>query len=338
MNAYYPNPFDFVPFSKQEIILKTVEEWKEIDTALVSGTMQIEIEALTPVHSVGKQTTNGIGQEIKKSYFNQEGASRVIPAKSIKGVLRSFIEAACNCRLAELTPYYTRESKYRGQRLESRKRHYALAAVAEDEIDLKTNERDGDFRIYNAIPENFRGTIDNEGKIDLATYLFGFASEDEKHGGHSSRIAIPDAVVSPTDFADYDLVDIPEKAFMGSPNPNLRKWWYFEPHVLVWRWSGRFKTFDFIGKNFRGRKFYYHQDWKKCIDTYRAENDALYPYSVECLKPGAKTKPFEIEFKEIPLKLLYLFLWALQPAKKSVTNWATANHWVSARWNSMSAI
>lgn len=72
MNAYYPNPFDFVPFSKQEIILKTVEEWKEIDTALVSGTMQIEIEALTPVHSVGKQTTNGIGQEIKKSYFNQE--------------------------------------------------------------------------------------------------------------------------------------------------------------------------------------------------------------------------------------------------------------------------
>lgn len=333
MSTHNPNPFDFVPFSDEGPILKTVEDWQKIDDKKVSGVLELQIEALTPVHIVGEQRSHN-GKTIDKSFFNRRNDKYVIPSTSIKGMLRSFIEATCNCWAGEITPQYLQEDIIRNGRFFRRKRHHAFAAVDMSEIDKSNINSQVEFKIDNAVPKHLRKKVQSDGKIDLASFLFGFTTEDETTKDYASRLIISDAIINNEYINDqYELPDIPGNAFMGSPNPNLRKWWYFEPDKFVWRWSKNFrgnpiKVYDFLGKQFRGRKFYYHQHWDVCVETYFKEQekrrdkytgelkDTLYSYNVESIIPGKRTESFFLEFKEIPLKLFYLVLWALQPAPK----------------------
>ena len=50
--SHYPNPFDFVPFPLAPI-LRTEEEFDALGEKL-SGYLELEIKALTPVHVVGR--------------------------------------------------------------------------------------------------------------------------------------------------------------------------------------------------------------------------------------------------------------------------------------------
>ena len=92
MSKHNPNPFDFVPFSDKKPILNTVAEWQAVDEKKVSGVLELKIEALTPVHIVGEQSSDN-GKRIDKSFFNRSGDKYVIPSASIK---------ACCVRLLRL--------------------------------------------------------------------------------------------------------------------------------------------------------------------------------------------------------------------------------------------
>jgi hypothetical protein len=50
--SHYPNPFDFVPFPAAPI-LRTEEQFDALGEKL-SGYLELEIKALTPVHVVGR--------------------------------------------------------------------------------------------------------------------------------------------------------------------------------------------------------------------------------------------------------------------------------------------
>ena len=91
--SHHPNPFDFVPFAEGEPTLKIPEEWLAYGN-LRTGSIKVEMKTLTPVHIVGEQRMEG--KNIKESLFYERHGKHYIPGSSIKGVLRGFIEAACN--------------------------------------------------------------------------------------------------------------------------------------------------------------------------------------------------------------------------------------------------
>ncbi|GAJ16014.1 unnamed protein product, partial [marine sediment metagenome] len=52
---HYPNPFEFVPFAQESPMLKSTDEWLKIDEKLVTGYLNYQITALTPIHIAGQQ-------------------------------------------------------------------------------------------------------------------------------------------------------------------------------------------------------------------------------------------------------------------------------------------
>ncbi|NUM78640.1 hypothetical protein HUU40_30135, partial [candidate division KSB1 bacterium] len=255
MSKHHLNPFDFVPFANEAPDLKTVEQWRSIDPqGVVTGYLELQIEALTPVHVVGRQdNATPDGQKLSQSHFCRRGGQALIPGSSIRGLLRAFIEAACNCWASQMTPYYM---------VDKNRRNLAFLVVdAAEEFKNKGGEIDKALRL--SLPKQFVPQPGISGPVDLASYLFGYVSPEKKGQARLGVVKINDAVaIEP--FADYEMPDVAGKAFMGSPNPSAKTWWYHLPYAIRKRRTqikGRAITVvDFLGEHFRGRKFYYHQD------------------------------------------------------------------------------
>jgi len=313
--VHYPNPFDFIPFVDEGPDLKTPSEWALLDK-LFTGYLELTITALTPVHIAGKQEASEDGKRIIKSHFYRQNGKACIPAFTIRGMLRSFIEAACNCWVSQVTPFYLNVKD---------KRNLSFMVIdVKEEFEKKGGEYDPQLKL--SLRSEFWPKVGDEGKVDLASYLFGFIPDEKEREAWHGVINIEDAFLSGPvfkgDSGDFQIPDVEVKAFMGSPNPSAKTWWYHRPCAIRKRKEKRVMngkereliTLDFLGNGFRGRKFYYHQDPITCVSKYLPKDwPKLYHIKIECIPPGKKTDVFRIYFDEIPQRLLYLLLWSLAP-------------------------
>jgi CRISPR/Cas system CSM-associated protein Csm3 (group 7 of RAMP superfamily) len=307
--SHNPNPFDFVPFANKKPELKTTEQWLALGN-LKTGRITVALKALTPVHIVGVQPMNG--QNIHHSLFYQRHDTPYIPGSSLRGVLRAFIEAACNGWASQLTPYYQEEKK----------RHTYGFKVLEQETPK-------DAKIFDliselpAVDEPFcvPGTL-KEG-MDLASFLFGYVpgkseGKDLFNTAWKGRITIDDVAVKPSQLSPitgnntHTIPDLLNKsAFMGGPRPSASSWWYQKPYTII---EDVYDGLRLIGSGFRGRKFYFHQDSNKCIEYYNNSNDwnNLYFFPIQCLEKGCSVS-FDLLFNNIPEQLLNIVMFTLEP-------------------------
>jgi len=315
--SHNPNPFDFVPFADDEPTLKTLEEWLAYGN-LRSGSIKVEMKALTPVHIAGEQPM--VGKNIKESHFYQRHGKHYIPGSSIKGVLRGFIEAACNCWASQLTPYYPRTKN-------NNKHTYGFKVL--NNIELEKNETI-DINNICSIPETLVIPENTQNGIDLASFIFGLvpgkSGDNERFNtSRKSRISIFDAeVTSPlSSIKDTNCYTIPDlkdsDAFMGGPHPSASSWWYQHPYIVKKNEQEKFINYHFLGTGFRGRKFYFHQDPKKCIKEYHniLKWGGLHFFPVQCVEKGSSIT-FDIFFNNVPEQLLNIFYYALEPDKRNL--------------------
>ncbi len=325
------NPFDFVPFASKPL-LKSDKEWLE-SGPLQTGYLELQIEALTPLHIVGEQkadeTVPTLPRELaerKKNYkiqysrFYKRHEKAFIPAASIRGLLRAFIEVACNGWASQMTPFYPQE------KTKHRMGFSVIDASEELEKENATNKVDRELPL--ALPEDYVPHHPSaQGKIDLASFLFGYIPKEKKKEGWHGRILIEDAPIAAENLSGvtgpHRMPDVEDSAFMGGPHPSASSWWYQKPYMIQVRPMPNFNIIDFIGAVYRGRKFYYHQDPAACVDWYLdaahwkpRDGHPIYTFPVECLEAGKSTDKFRLYFEDLPEALLNLLLLTLQPGNR----------------------
>ncbi|GAK51378.1 hypothetical protein U14_02622 [Candidatus Moduliflexus flocculans] len=335
-HPYYPNPFDFVPFPQESPDVKTPQEWTQ-QGVCCTGYFDVRIKALTPVHIVGDQkveehavTDERKNYRILHSDFYRRYNIPIIPASTIRGCLRVFLEAACNCWASQLTPYY--EKEYGGQfpHKNPQGRHIGFRVLDRMLPEAqKANSDKIDETRKTAVPTKFYPTFDHSDGIDLTSYLFGCVlpkdEHDESGPAWKGRIIIEDARISEHSLADrdqydtYTLPDIDGTAFMGGAKPSASNWWYMRPAGI----QRRGNICEFIGDHFRGRKFYYHQNPQRCVREYVSNSrnwsrkfHPLYSIPLECLRTNETTEPFRVYFENLPERYLNLLLFALFPGTR----------------------
>ena len=216
---HYPNPFDFVPFPSAPI-LRTEEQFDSLGEKF-SGYLELEIKALTPVHVVGR--VDGGTDENKSFFFRQDG-SPCIPASSIRGCLRAFTEALTAGWVSQWTQDYQKVYGH-APGMRNKGRHIGFCTF-EDK-----NNRALPPAVNIALKPDLR-----EGKLDVASYLFGSVAEgkqaDQGEPARKSKLWIEDAYLDPTSMngGGYWIPDIKMgNAFMGGAKPSASNWWYFKP-------------------------------------------------------------------------------------------------------------
>ena len=312
-----PNPFDFVAFSQQPI-LRTEKKFDSMGAKL-SGYMDVKITALTPIHVVGSSTrTNNIPESW---HYRQDGLA-CIPAASIRGCLRSFIEALTAGWVSQAEAEYP---KVFGKK-PNENRHIGFHT-------FEQVQNEGDQRGRFAVPSEFQPQTPKDGKIDLASYLFGIVynaqgqesgNSQGKNQSRKSKIWIEDAFVDEEHLVrnKYWYPDIGGKAFMGGAKPSASNWWYFTPSDI---WPRPLKNqpdrAEFVGDRFWGRKFYYHQNPVKATRYYLPTNNN-WKYSdeapfekvwMECIAAAKSTEVFRIYLDRVPAPLVKLLALALRP-------------------------
>ncbi len=311
--THNPNPFDFVFFSEDPKTYK-LEDFNNFGT-LQSGYLEVQLKVLTPVHIVGKQTpeSNRVGQKILMSHFYQQDGQPCIPGSSIRGMLRSFIEAVTNGWVSQV-----KDLKYCRQEGGNNIRHIEFSSWNKEPHNHKClNSPTGvDHEAPPAIPVAFKPVLSGD-EMDIATYLFGYvdgSKEKEAPPARAGKVIIEDVYLNNSLLKnDCKMVDVEGSAIMGGPRPRAN-WWYMRPKE-VWDRSvrgGALRVAHIVGDEFWGRKFYYHQDPEKCIKWYLTENNwhlgegiTLYEYDLKCLDKE-KTVSFRIYLNRVPEKLVQL--------------------------------
>ena len=311
-NQHYPNPFDFVPFAEHPLTKKEADF--DGMGELMSGYLEVQIKALTPVHVVGYQEHV---EEGRYSAHYRQNERACIPAASIRGCLRSFVEALTAGWVSQVTPEYEKEF---------RKRHLGYA----------TFYRKQTHKLGPAINTEYKPKATPDAILDVASYLFGLVLEKEKEGSAShedlarkSRVWIEDVYIpaGQMDKTRYWLPDISGEAFMGGAKPTASNWWYMQP-LKVWQRdtniNGQIRPMaEFIGEKYWGRKFYFHQNPEQCVTYYEPRNrnwvyrdvNPFCKVVLECLKPQAFTDTFRIYVDRVPRQLLILLILSLSPGK-----------------------
>lgn len=311
-----PNPFDFVPFSNDGPYLKTRAEFDGMGE-MYSGYLELRIKALTPVHIVGYQKESGTE---RNSYIYRQDGMACIPASTIRGCLRSFIETISNGWVSQVNEKYEKD--------------YAIRHIGFSTFNQYENKhRSGKSIKESAIYQKYDPSGKSGANIDLASYLFGFIKQDETTSNNSSdspsgksKLFFEDAYINQNAVDELNeecwAPDISKDAFMGGAKPNASSWWYMQPKE-VWKRdiNGRFIA-EFVGEKFWGRKFYYHQSPNKCMSYYHPEN-YKWPYiknsfckvRLETLRPLSSTETFRIYFDCIPKDLLVFFILCLLPGQ-----------------------
>ncbi len=328
-----PNPFYFVAFHKPDQpeegyepvefpMVKSIAEWEspELFGECVTGFAEFELKALQPVHVAGEQQPGSIeGQMTGHSFFHRQGGVPVIPGSVIKGMLRSFIEALTCGHLVYANDDYP---KVCGLDRNKQGRHIGFKLFKDD---VNTHTKGGSKFERKMPPAAAEEVLLQDSRVakdevDLAHFLFGYVQGKHHHAG---RLAFEDVHLSSADVSDeYSLVDLKKNALMGGPKPSASNWWYFHPDEIAKRVvtlpNGRVaEVVEPIGRKLRGRKFYFHQDAKRCVEWYmnrsngwNTDRTPLYTYPAESLCPG-KGGTFRLDFVHVPLGLLQLVLRSL---------------------------
>ena len=299
-SGHNPNPFDFVSFSD----CSSTYELSELKNCspLKSGYITVGMRVLTPVHIIGRQDPfrEREGIKIFKSHFYEQDGSPCIPGSSVKGMLRAFMEAVTNGWVSQANDEYPKTEGGRNTR------HIKFASW-ESREHVHGCIGNTSFTSPPAIPDSYKPSPDD--RMDIASYLFGYVDESTDRS-RAGRIIIEDAYVKKENLLDCQMVDIDGNSIMGGPRPRAN-WWYMRPRE-VWLRNVRFggrkgegNVAHFVGDRFWGRKFYYHQNPKKCIEYYNKYRN-IYTYAVSCMSLNI-TAPFRIYFDRVPEKLLKLF-------------------------------
>lgn len=313
-----PNPFDFVPFAEQPI-LKRESEFDSMGD-LYSGYLELKIKALTPIHIVGWQEPEGEG---RKSHFYRQNGEACIPAATIRGCLRAFIEALTAGWVSQANLEY--EKKYGGRppRTNPDGRHVGFRTFEKYPGTGKEPAVDPAY-----LPKAMEG---DDPLLDVASYLFGIVVEkengkDTEHDAlaRKSRVWVEDAHIPEKSLDDkhYWTPDISGEAFMGGGKPSASNWWYMQPKEVWQRVIRSFEVAEFIGEKYWGRKFYYHQVPDKCVASYEPRN-GNWPYvkngfckvNLECIEPSAHSNIFRLYVNGLPRQLLKLLVLSLLPGK-----------------------
>ncbi|WP_435548576.1 hypothetical protein [Desulfobacterium sp. N47] len=215
-------------------------------------------------------------------------------------MIRSFIETLTNSWVSQETDKFPKKAN---------KRYVGFASYSQ--------QNGKDITIGPAIPVRLHPKIQDK-KLDLASFLFGVVIEGAKdNSAYQSRIQFEDIIVPDCNFHNtIQLPDIPGKPFIGGPKPVAGNWWYFEPHRVQRRVMPDLQTTLFLGNEYRGRKFYFHQFPDNALSWYDNENNwpqTIYRYPVQTIKPDTDINNCSIYFERIPKALLDLFILALQP-------------------------
>ena len=322
---HYPNPFDFVPFPEAPI-LRTGEQFDALGEK-ISGYLELEIKALTPVHVVGR--VEG-GAAENQSFFFRQDDKPCIPASSIRGCLRAFTEALTAGWVSQATPKYPKE--YRG-------RHVGFKTFENYVPEQSSRRRTSPPAVDPAFKPGA-----SSGELDVASYLFGTVVEgnqaEHEEQSRKSKVWVEDAYL-PLEAITFDkewwAPDIEGRAFMGGAKPSASNWWYFEP-AEVWkrnlsdkngyplrdRFGRKQEVAEFIGDHLRGRKFYYHQDPVTCVKMYHRDSkywdypkNRFHPINLECMRQDAVTQPFWLYLDGIPRSLFLLLLRVLHLQPKA---------------------
>ena len=303
--SHNPNPFDFVPFQK-EPTLRTIDQIEKNED-IFSGYIELKIKTLTPIHISGNKNDN-----ITKFYKLNNKA--IIPGSSIRGCIRSFVEALTNGLISEVNEDYEKDFDDRHIRIKT-----------EEHLPSKN------FLYENLVESNL---------IDIASYLFG--NVGEKQGNKEGKSIKSKIIFEDCSFEsetlnsrDYWIPDIEGKAIMGGANPSASSWWYFKPYKIrkrnvYLRDKRRNKinkppkeVAEFIGKGFRGRKFYYHQSPTRCINYYLPGNGnwnytqraPFYSKRIECVESNLSSNSFRIYLNKIPKSILAILILSLFPGQ-----------------------
>ncbi|MDQ1261074.1 MAG: hypothetical protein QG575_255 [Euryarchaeota archaeon] len=318
--SHYPNPFDFVPFPSAPI-LRTEKQFDALGEKF-SGYLELEIKALAPVHVVG--SVEGDASE-NRSFFFRQNDQPCIPASSIRGCLRAFTEALTAGWVSQAQPPEMYQKVYgRARGMRNKGRHIGFCTLKDK----------NDHGLPSAVNIAFKPEL-SDAKLDVASYLFGIVTEgkqtENKEQARKSKIWIEDAYLDPTSTSkeDYWIPDIKiGNAFMGGAKPSASNWWYFKP-AKIWKrnLSGTAPVAEFVGENFRGRKFYFHQNPVKCIQKYDPKNgewsypenkshqSTFHPIGLECMGPGKTTLRFRIYLDGVPRPLFSLLINILLPGE-----------------------
>lgn len=301
MADHYPNPFDFVPFAEGPN-LRTPEEFDALGEHL-SGYLEVQIKALTPVHIVGYRD-----QAAQQSYMYKQGGDYCIPAASIRGSLRAFVEALTSGWVSQANLAY--EKRYN-------ERHIPFKTFGEMVYVSGQGRGPRRRRSPAAIDPAYQPSVREDGRIDVASYLFGMVIEAEENSQHAelarkAKVWFEDAFVDDVTAKNYWVPDLDGDAFFGGGKPSASTWWYLTPDE-VWkrtiRRGGRvFNNAEFVGGKFWGRKFYYHQQPKGCMDHYQFKRTW-----VECMKENTTSSAFRIYLNHVPKPLAMLLVKALAP-------------------------
>ncbi|MBI5206205.1 MAG: hypothetical protein HY934_00260 [Candidatus Firestonebacteria bacterium] len=296
---HYMNPFDFVEFVK-EINRKTINEWNGLNgNKLFSGRIYLTLKTITPLNISGEIKINPDAKSIsEKKFYKQKYSNSLlpcIPANSIKGMLRSYIEALTNGFVSSYNLEYKKEKT---------KRNIGFKA---EEVIYRQFQLPKVFDYYST-------------PVDISSFLFGLTalpSEDKKKfvGALKAKIEFSDVFFNNDEIKIYTALDLPdEKVPFGVPKPQKNNWWYFMPEKIT---KNNMGNAEFIGSKYRGRKFYFHQDPKQCIKYYYEEwkHQKLIKYNAECIDSDKASIPFYINFNKVPESLLKLLLTALCPGR-----------------------
>lgn len=313
-----PNPFDFVPFTTP--ILRQAAEFDAMHQEKVSGFIELKVKALTPIHVVGRVDR---AQPASHSHFYIQDGEACIPAATIRGCLRSFIEPLTSGWASQMSPEYPKV--YGGTR-NAKGRHVGFRTFDEYEPVHTGVPR----RISPpALDRAFQPGSDAEGRIDLASYLFGIVTEGQAEGDARAlkgKLWIEDARIESGNIVSdrYWMPDVGGDAFMGGAKPSASNWWYMQPEQIWNRHTLGHDIAEFIGDKFWGRKFYYHQDPVQCVPHYDDEAGGEWRYAaqrpfhrvwLECLDAGRATRTFPLYFENLPRSLLTLLVKVLQPGE-----------------------
>ncbi len=324
-----PNPFDFVPFAANPT-LKTPAELDGLGAPL-SGYFTFRLCALTPIHVVGCQRRD---DKRVLSYLYRQRDLPCVPAASIRGCIRAFLEALTSGWVSQANPEYEREYRHR---------HIGFSTFAAPDAAPRPGRRPTPGNL----PWTFKPVARDDGQIDVASFLLGTVTEPAGRGERSgqilarkSRVWIEDAffpstVVNQDDYWVPDILgqDEGQDSFMGGGKPSASSWWYLQPSgyrlrrvVIVDRRTGastHTQVMEFLGGSFRGRKFYYHQNPLACVDYY-SPSKGQWKYSarhefvevaLQCIDAKKQSDEFRVYLDRVPRPLAALLLLAFLPGQ-----------------------
>ena len=181
------NPYDFVPFESRPERMKLPDLGRSV---ALSGTIGFSIYTLTPLfihHDPGKSNN------YETYEFARFGKQRVVPATSLKGMLRSVHEVVTNSTMSIAT------------------------------LQVAPGDKRGDLLRH--IPTAYRGQS-NTTTASPSEVLFGFVGQQDETVGRAGRVFIDDIPIAPNSLMELELPP-PQ----GGPKPTHRAF-YFDVETM----------------------------------------------------------------------------------------------------------